>query len=113
MAGGRKRTVRVELMAGEDAWAIARAIEAQSDEAEVEEYPGILVVRAPGRIVLERAAVEEELGRSYNLRDIQGILPAYYGYWKETSSERWVLEWIESGDGNGGGGDAGKSSDAA
>lgn len=93
---GAHRPVRIELMAGEAAEAIARAVEAINPDAEVEEQLGLLIIRAPGRIDVRRSAVEEELGRAFNLRDIQGILPAYYGYWKETSPERWVLEWNES-----------------
>jgi phenol/toluene 2-monooxygenase (NADH) P2/A2 len=91
-----KRTVRIELMAGEEASAIARVIQDADEEAVVEEQLGLVVIRAPGRIVLERADVEEELGRSYNLRNIQGILPAYYGYWQETSPERWVIDWSQT-----------------
>lgn len=87
--------MRIELMAGEEASAIVRTIQDANEHAEIEEYPGIIAIRAPERIVLEREKVEEELGRSFNLRDIQGILPAYYGNWRETSSERWILEWTQ------------------
>jgi len=89
--------LRLELMAGEEAEAIARAVEALNPEAKVEEYPGLLIIRVPAnsRMVIERARVEEELGRAFNLRDIQTMLAAFYGYWKETSPDRWVLEWME------------------
>lgn len=89
--------LRLELMAGEEAQAIAEAVQALLPEAEVEEYPGLLVIRAPAhaRMVIERDRVEEALGRPFNLRDIQTLMAAYYGFWRETSSDRWVLEWLE------------------
>jgi hypothetical protein len=89
--------LRLELMAGEEAEAIARAVQELNPEAKIEEYPGLLIIRVPSntRMVIDRVRVEEELGRPYNLRDIQTIMAAFYGYWKETSPDRWVLEWME------------------
>lgn len=90
----KAREVRMELMAGEEADAIARAIEETNPAATVEYYPGLTVIRAPGRILITREAVERELGRPFNLRDIQTLMAAYYGYWKDTSSDQWLLEWL-------------------
>jgi len=90
------RPLRIELMDGEEARAIVAAIEAQHDDATVEELPGLITVSAHGSIAIDRDRVEEELGRPFNLRDIQGILAAYCGFWKQSSTERWVLEWVEN-----------------
>lgn len=89
-----KPTVTIELLDGDDAKAIASAVEEDNPGATVEYLLGIVAITAPSPMVMSRATVEAYLGGgSYNLRRIQEIVADFYGNLVESSEDRWVLEW--------------------
>ena len=56
------------------------------------EYPAMVKIDAPGRLVIKRETIEEALGRSYDLREIQLNLISLGGSVDESEDE-FILEW--------------------
>lgn len=87
--------VRLELMAGEDADAIAEAARKATPLAEVEELPGLVSISAPGRLWVRCEDVSEELGRRWDTRQLQIILANYTGFITQMNEEGVELRWME------------------
>lgn len=88
-----KPTVTIELLDGDEARAIAAAVEEDNPGATVDYLLGIVAISALSPMVVNRATVEMHLGgRFYNLRRIQEIVADFYGNLVESSEDQWVLE---------------------
>jgi phenol hydroxylase P2 protein len=72
--------VRIELMAGEEAEAIALAVRAKTPAAIVEHVPGMVQISAPGWLAFDCDDVSEEFGEPWDTRRLQIIMAAYAGY---------------------------------
>jgi hypothetical protein len=87
---------RVELMAGEEADAVAEAALEQCPGAIVRRVPGIVQIEAEGRLAFTCEAVSEILGRPWTTRELQIIMAAYAGNIDQMDEEGVVLSWRES-----------------
>src|SRR5438105_3653588 len=71
--GGRytvnNNPVFIALQATDTARAIVAAIVADNPLATVAEYPAMVKIDAPGRLVIRRLSVEERLGRRWDLQE--------------------------------------------
>jgi len=89
-----KPIVTIELLDGDEARAIAAAVEEDNPGTTVDYLLGIVAISAPSPMVVNRATVEMHLGgRFYNLRHIQEIVADFYGNLVESSEDQWILEW--------------------
>jgi len=91
--------VRLELMAGEEADAVAQAVLAKTPEAEITPLPGLLSISAPGRLELDCADVSETLGRAWSTRQLQIILANYTGFITRMDERGVELRWMRHEDG--------------
>ncbi len=75
--------------------AIIEAIRAGNDSVWVTDRGGYIRVRTPGRCVVTRQAVEERLGRPFELPGgLEAVMPAFKGRFTVTSAE---ASWAEPG----------------
>lgn len=88
-----EKMVFLALQDSEDARPIRESIEADNPRAVITQYPGVYKIDAPGRIVVNRASVEERLGRPWNPQDIHLTLVSLSGNIDETD-DYFALERI-------------------
>lgn len=94
--GGRvPAQVRLELMAGEEADAVAEAVVMATPTASVVRLPGLVNISAPGTLSFSCAEVSEELGRPWDTRQLQIIMANYAGYISRMDEEGVELTWPE------------------
>ncbi len=84
--------VFLALQTNNDTLSLIEAILADNPQATAEEYPAMVRIVAPGRLVVRRASVEERIGRSFDLREIQVNTISIAGEVDETEDE-FTLFW--------------------
>ena len=84
--------VFIALQATDTARSIVAAIVADNPHATVAEYPAMVKIDAPGRLVIKRASVEELLGRRWGTQELHLDLISLSGNIDETDDE-FSLEW--------------------
>ena len=84
--------VFIALQANNDTMPIVEAILADNPLAVSHEYPAMVKIDAPGRLVVKRESVEERLGRQFDLRELQINLISLSGSLDETEDE-FILQW--------------------
>lgn len=95
-AADRPATTRppvfIALQANHETLPIIEAVRADNPLARVHEYPGMVRIDAPGRLVLRRASIEEACGRDFDLRELHLNLISLSGEVDEGDDE-FVLTW--------------------
>jgi hypothetical protein len=86
----------MELMAGEEADAVAEAALEQSPGTIVTRLQGIVQIEAEGRLAFTCEAVSDILGRPWTTRELQVIMAAYAGNIDQMDEEGVILSWHES-----------------
>ncbi len=89
---GNRPPVFIAFQANNDTRPIIDAIHADNPLANVEEFPGMVKITAPGRLVIRREAIEEQAGREFDLREVHINLISLSGEVDEGLDE-FVLEW--------------------
>ena len=84
--------VFIALQTSETARAIVEAIVADNPDATVVDYPAMVKIDSPGRLVIRRASVEERVGRRWDLQEIHLSLISLSGSIEETDDE-FILHW--------------------
>ena len=84
--------VFIALQATDTARSIIAAIVADNPLATVAEYPAMVKIDAPGRLVIKRETVEEHLGRKWDTQELHLDLISLSGHIDETEDE-FSLEW--------------------
>jgi hypothetical protein len=84
---------RIELMAGEEAEAIAVAVALKTPGAIVERVPGMVQISAPGWLAFDCDDVSEEFGEPWDTRRLQIIMAAYAGYITQMDEAGVELRW--------------------
>jgi phenol hydroxylase P2 protein len=87
-----QQPVFIAFQANNDTLPIVEAIQADNPEAVVHEYPAMVKIDAPGRLVVRRASVEERLGRPFDLQELQINLISLSGSLDETE-DTFTLQW--------------------
>jgi len=77
-------TVFLALQNTEDARPIVESIVADNPLATVTQYPAMVKIDAPGRLVVRRQSVESRLGRSWDLQEIHLSMISISGNIEET-----------------------------
>ena len=90
-----KDAVFISFQANDDTRSIIDAILADNSEAQVSRYPAMVKVDAPGRLVIKRHTIEELVGRSFDLRELQINLISISGNIDESEDE-FILHWMNA-----------------
>lgn len=64
-------TVFIALQANEDTRPIIEAIELDNPQAVVNREPAMVKIDAPNRLVIRKETIEEQIGRSFDLQELQ------------------------------------------
>ncbi|PKO94147.1 MAG: monooxygenase [Betaproteobacteria bacterium HGW-Betaproteobacteria-10] len=73
-------TVFIALQANEETRPIIEAIVIDNPLAIVNREPAMVKIDAPGRLTIRRATIEEQLGRPFDLQELQINLITLSGY---------------------------------
>lgn len=84
--------VFIALQANEETRPIVEAITADNPEAVVDRQPAMVKIDAPGRLVIRRETIEEELGRDFDLQELQINLITLSGHVEE-DDDTFTLHW--------------------
>lgn len=84
--------VFIAFQANEESRPIVDAIIADNPEAKVVYSPGLVKIDAPGRLVIRRETIEEQIGRKYDLQQLQINLVTLSGNLDE-DDDAFTLSW--------------------
>lgn len=88
------REVGVDLQeSGEDVRRLVGAIEKDNPGMRVTHLPGLIKVNSPGRLVIKRETIEDELGREWETHEFQLSIVSYYGNISEYDDDEIVISW--------------------
>jgi phenol hydroxylase P2 protein len=79
--------VFIALQANDDTRPIIEAIGSDNPHARVSDYPAMVKIDAPGRLVIRRSSVEERLGRAWDVQELHLNLISLSGNIDETDEE--------------------------
>lgn len=92
MATNSTQPVFIAFQDNNDTRPIIAAIMADNPKAKLNEMPALVKIDCPGRLVVKRETVEENMGRAFDLRELHINLISLAGEVDE-SEEEFVLEW--------------------
>ncbi len=84
--------VFIAFQKNEETRCIIDAIIEDNPEAIVKEQPAMVKIDAPGSMTIKRATIEEKIGRSFDLQEMQIHLITLSGHLDETDDE-FTLSW--------------------
>lgn len=84
--------VFIAFQTNDESRSIVEAILADNPAATLDEQPAMVRVIAPNRLTIRRASVEERMGRTFDLQELQLYLITLTGHIDETDEE-FTLEW--------------------
>ena len=88
------REVGVDLQeSGEDVRRMVNAIEKDNPGLRVTHLPGLIKVNSPGKLVIKRETIEEELGREWETHEFQLSIVSYYGNISDYDDDEIVISW--------------------
>ncbi|MFV0461990.1 MAG: MmoB/DmpM family protein [Nostocoides sp.] len=87
------RPVGVDIQESETNRSIVEAIEASNNGCTVQHMPGLVRITNPGRLVIEREAVEARLGREWETHEFQMSIVSYFGHIQEWDDDEIVIAW--------------------
>ncbi|AQT81827.1 monooxygenase [Mycolicibacterium litorale] len=88
------REVGVDLQeSGEDVRRMVGAIEKDNPGMRVQHLPGLIKVFSPGRLVIKRETIEDELGREWETHEFQLSIVSYYGNISDYDDDEIVISW--------------------
>lgn len=85
-------TVFIALQANEETRPIIDAIVIDNPQAVVNHEPSMVKIDAPGYLVVRRETVEEQLGRAFDLQELQINLITLSGHVDE-DEDSFTLRW--------------------
>lgn len=87
------RPVSVDIQETEDNRALIDAIEADNDELVINHFPGLVKMQAPQKLTINRASVEERLGRPWETHEFQMAVVSLAGNISEWDEDQIVISW--------------------
>ena len=84
--------VFIAFQKNEDSRAIVNAILADNPTAIVSDQPAMVKIDVPGRMVIRKSTIEEEIGRDFDLQEMHVHLITLSGNTDETDDE-FSLTW--------------------
>lgn len=84
--------VSITLQNTDDARPIIEAIEADNPAARVNVYPAMVKIDCPGKLTINRATVEDKLGRGWDVQELHLSLISLSGNIDE-EDDYFTIEW--------------------
>lgn len=84
--------VFIALQINDETRSIIEAIAADNSHATVHHYPAMVKIDAPGRLEINRGTIEELIGRSWDIQELQLNLISLGGNIEETE-DQFLLAW--------------------
>jgi phenol hydroxylase P2 protein len=84
--------VSITLQNNDDARGIIEAIVADNPGAQVANYPSMIKIDVAGRLIVNRTSVEERIGRTWDVQELQLTLVSMSGNVDE-DDDHFILEW--------------------
>jgi len=84
--------VFIALQRNEETRSIIDAILADNPGARLDEQPAMVKINVPGRLVVRRSTIEQEIGRDFDLQELHVNLITLTGHIDESDDE-FVLSW--------------------
>ena len=84
--------VFIAFQSNEDSRPLVDPIVADNPEAQVVYSPGLVKIDAPGRLVIKRETIEEQIGRPYDLQQLHINLVTLSGNIDE-DDDQFTLSW--------------------
>lgn len=84
--------VFIALQANEESRCIVEAILEDNPNAILNQQPAMVKIDAEGSMTIKRATIEEKIGRSFDLQELQLHLITLTGHIEETDDE-FTLSW--------------------
>lgn len=84
--------VFISFQNNDEARPIIEAIQEDNPNAQVTEYPAMVKIDAPGRLVVRQSTVSDKSGREFDLQEIHVNLISLSGN-IEQSDDEFILEW--------------------
>jgi phenol hydroxylase P2 protein len=84
--------VFIAFQSNEDSRPLVDAIVADNPEAQVVYSPGLVKIDAPGRLVIKRETIEEQIGRPFDLQQLHINLVTLSGNIDE-DDDQFTLSW--------------------
>jgi len=85
--------VFIALQRNEETRPIVDAILADNPGALLDEQPAMVKINVPGRLVVRRSPIEQEIGREFDLQELHVNLITLTGHIDESDDE-FVLSWV-------------------
>ncbi|QEA13023.1 MmoB/DmpM family protein [Comamonas flocculans] len=85
--------VFIALQRNEETRPIVDAILADNPGALLDEQPAMVKINVPGRLVVRRSTIEQEIGRDFDLQELHVNLITLTGHIDESDDE-FVLSWV-------------------
>ncbi|HJW25089.1 MAG TPA: MmoB/DmpM family protein [Rhodocyclaceae bacterium] len=85
-------TVFIAFQANEDTRPIIEAVLADNPHAVLNEAPAMVKIDAEGKLVIKRESIEERIGRSFDLQELQVNLITISGHLDE-DDDTFTLAW--------------------
>jgi len=85
--------VFIALQRNEETRPIVDAILADNPGALHDEQPAMVKINVPGRLVVRRSTIEQEIGREFDLQELHVNLITLTGHIDESDDE-FVLSWV-------------------
>jgi phenol/toluene 2-monooxygenase (NADH) P2/A2 len=82
----------IAFQKNDDSRCIVEAILEDNPGAMVDDQPSMVKIDVPNRLVIKRETVEEKMGRSFDLQELQLHLITISGHLDETDDE-FTLSW--------------------
>lgn len=86
------RNVSITLQNNDDARGIIAAVKADNPNADIVEYPSMVKIDCPGRLIINKETVEEQIGRDWDVQELQLTMISLAGEVDE-EDEFFALEW--------------------
>lgn len=88
-----ERSVGVDLQDSDDARGLVQAIEQDNPNAKVAHMPGLVKVTINGALHINRATVQDLIGREWETHEFQLHIVSYFGHIAEWDDDQIVIKW--------------------
>jgi phenol hydroxylase P2 protein len=86
----------LDTSGGNVATAIISAIEEDNEGVIVEDFSVYKKVKVPGKLVLNRGTVEEQLGAEFEMDQLHLVMSSYFGFITDWDEEQLIIEWEDA-----------------
>lgn len=88
-----RRAVSFDVQDTDENRPLISAVEADNPEVVISRIPGVVKLRAPGRLVINRDTVEARLGRSWETHEFQMAIVTLTGNVSTWDDDHIVISW--------------------